>query len=205
MTKHLLEEGGTRFACAPQSAPEELHGVFLQVVRARLSVGVRGGPPPPCRRLTPLNGESLTGQTSNYFQAWQVRCVWMFFSSGEACDAVSCVSRASLGQVKCIGGEEDYEIYEPKPTCKQMLMVPQEQAVPVANLRLKESFRNWNPEIKCLMQEAGRNHLSNATGMRTSLEGMPAQVTSLQPELYEALCMLHSGTVSGPACLLVRH
>ena len=50
---------------------------------------------------------------------------------------------------------------------------------------------------------AGRNHLSNATGMRTSLEGMLAQVTGLQPESYEALWMLHSGTISGPAGLLI--
>ena len=34
---------------------------------------------------------------------------------------------------------------------------------------------------------AGRNHLSYATDTRTSLEGMPAQVTSLQPEPHEVL------------------
>ena len=34
MTTHLLEEGGTRFACTPhQASKETMHGVFVQVCR----------------------------------------------------------------------------------------------------------------------------------------------------------------------------
>ena len=112
-------------------------------------VGVQGAPPPPHRRLAPLNGESLTGQTGNGFQAWQLKCVWMLLSSWASKPAMlSRMSVVPASARKCIGGKVSLNQH----ACKQMLMVPQEQAVPVADLRQKD-FATGTLTWKCLTEE----------------------------------------------------